>query len=108
MLDFCWLSSLFRFVEHASFEVAYTRLEEDFDGVPIVSDDCSCLFCNLLIKVSLLIVITGAMLVLDAYVHHSLRLGCQNLFLVMEVTAVRSSNVDVGEELVPVESETSV
>ena len=53
-------------------------------------------------------VINGAMLVLDAYVHHYFHLGCENLFREMEVMVVRSSNVEVGKESLPVKREISV
>ena len=53
----------------------------------------------------MLVVITGAILVLDTYVHHSFHLGRKNLLNQVELDSVRNSDVQVGEELVPVERE---
>ena len=75
------LSSLFDFVERASLEVAYARLDVFVDGVMISS---------------------GKMLVIDAYVHHSFRKNCIQLFQVVELSAVRCSDVFMREKLVPV------
>ena len=91
---------MFNFVEHASFEVAYVRLEVDFDGVPIASDDCSCSITDY--SFDGLSFFVGKMLVLGSQSCNFFHVDCVKLFPGREVTAVRSSDVYVGKKLVPV------
>ena len=103
MLDFCWLSRLFDFVEHANFEVVYARLEVDFDGFMVESDDHSLVlifvffeeFYFSISRFSALVL--GSLLEQGSHVNHLFHVACIHLFHPVELDSVRSSDVEVGE-----------
>ena len=76
----------------------YARLEVDLGNFMVVSDDFSCLITDYFFD-------GLAMWVLGSQRCNFLHEDREFLFLTMEVTAVRSSNVYMGEKLVPIERE---
>ena len=86
---------MFDFVEHANFEVAYARLEVNFYGLMVESDDGLCLLADCFFDG--LSFFVGKMSVLGSQGCSFFHVDRVKFFLVMEVMAMRSSDVEVGE-----------
>ena len=107
-MDFCWLSWLFNFVEHASFEVAYARLEVGVDGSMVQSDGISCVFTDrsfdgfsfFIGRISASVL--GSLSELSSHVNRSFHEGRDFFLNPVEPVAMGSSYVKVGKESVPI------
>ena len=94
---------LFDLVEHASFEVAYARLEVVFNGFMVVPDDFRSLLNLAFVEEFYFSICRFSALVLDSlseqgsHVKHLVQVECICLFSPVELDSARSSDVEVGK-----------